>query len=361
MTGCRLIKLLRHPLFFPLAVAVGYFGLNLLLVLNHEPWRDEANPWQIAKALRLDNLFEVLRVEPHPPLWFLILAPFAKLGLPYITTNLISLTIMTLAVFLLARHGPFSKKAVILIAMSAAFFYFNPVISRNYCLVAMGVVVVAMAYKSRLEHPLRYAGALMLLCQSHFLAMGLAGVLTVAFGVEYLRKFGWARIGRLAIGLLLVGASVGVSLPIVIGNLGAHSLIVDLEPLAADWLLDLNLSLFGTVLPIFELSFGAVMLFLGLCFPRQLLFLLTSIGLWVFTLLNIYKVSATQPQRSTLLILFLIFAFWTMHDEKPRKLSKMPRWAGKIETLKLLRRIPVAVLFLLPVVATIPHTIIVDI
>ncbi len=59
-------------------ITVVFFLLNLILVLNHEPWADEANPWQIAESLSPANFFEIFRTEPHPVLWYIILAPFAK-------------------------------------------------------------------------------------------------------------------------------------------------------------------------------------------------------------------------------------------------------------------------------------------
>ena len=50
----------------------------------HEPWFDEAQAWQIAKCASLQEmLFEIPHYEGHPPLWHLILAIPAKLGVPF--------------------------------------------------------------------------------------------------------------------------------------------------------------------------------------------------------------------------------------------------------------------------------------
>ena len=50
----------------------------------HEPWFDEAQAWAIARSGSLKEiLFEIPHYEGHPPLWHLILVPFAKLGAPY--------------------------------------------------------------------------------------------------------------------------------------------------------------------------------------------------------------------------------------------------------------------------------------
>ena len=55
---------------------IAFFTINLILVVLHEPWADEANPWQLSKELTLTNAANLLGVEGHPPLWYFILAPF---------------------------------------------------------------------------------------------------------------------------------------------------------------------------------------------------------------------------------------------------------------------------------------------
>lgn len=50
----------------------------------HEPWFDEAQAWAIARSGTIKEiLFDIPHYEGHPPLWHLILVPFAKLGAPY--------------------------------------------------------------------------------------------------------------------------------------------------------------------------------------------------------------------------------------------------------------------------------------
>jgi hypothetical protein len=354
----RFKSLSEHPLFFPIAVTVIYFAVNLILVLNHEAWRDEANPWQIAKALGLDNIYETLQVEPHPMLWFLILTPFAKLGLPYITTNIISLLIMSLSVFLLTRYAPFSKKTKIVIILSAAFFYFNPVISRNYCLVALGIVATAMAYKSRLQHPIRYALALALLCQSHFLALPMAAVLAITFMVEYFKSFGRKHVHKIIISLGIIGASVLASTPIILGNLGGHTLIVHTAIYAGvDWLTELNVSLFGAGVPIFEFAFISAAIYFYFRYPKQLIFLIISVGAWFATLIFVYKFNWLPIQKSSLILLFLIFSFWTISYDKPRRPAKLYKKLRKFEFFNAMKRVPVIAVLVVPLALTIPNTI----
>jgi hypothetical protein len=174
-------KITTHPLFFPITISIIYFFLNLIIALNHEPWADTVNPYLLAKEFTFTNFPEILHGEPHPILWTLLLAPLAKLGLPIIDALLLSLAIMTAAVFLLARFSPFKKPTIIILTASAAFFYFLPVISRNYCLIPLALILTAMAYKSRLSHPIRYCLALTLLSQSHFLLLIPTATLFIIF------------------------------------------------------------------------------------------------------------------------------------------------------------------------------------
>jgi len=208
--------LAHHRLFFPIAIVVVYFVINLILVLHHEQWRGEVNPWQIAKSLNLENVVEVVRAEPQSLLWYLVLAPFAKLGFPLITANIVSLVVMSLSVFLLARYAPFSKVSVVVLTLSMAFFYFNPVIADGRCLVVLGMVVAICIYKTR-----------------RVVAFGLAGV-------------------SMLIALLMISASWD-----------------RLQSGQTDWLTALNESLFGVTAPVLELVAMFVLFYLFFNYLRR--------------------------------------------------------------------------------------------
>ena len=64
--------------------------ITFVLLFYHENYRDEAQAWLIAKNCNLTELFGVMKYEGHFMLWYLILMPFAKLGFPYFTMNIIS-------------------------------------------------------------------------------------------------------------------------------------------------------------------------------------------------------------------------------------------------------------------------------
>ena len=109
----------REKLAFAFFIAL-IIVFNVLLALRHESWRDEAQAWLMAKNLSFTELFKELSYEGHPCLWFLVLMPFAKLGLPYMTVKLVSTVLIAAVLILIACFAPVSRAAKMLIAASPA-------------------------------------------------------------------------------------------------------------------------------------------------------------------------------------------------------------------------------------------------
>ena len=93
--------------FFYALLLVLYVSLHLFLILHHEAFRDEAQAWTIAKNTTLSELFADLSIEGHPCLWFLIIRPFAKLGMSYRYFGMISLVFMGISAALFLYLAPF--------------------------------------------------------------------------------------------------------------------------------------------------------------------------------------------------------------------------------------------------------------
>ena len=113
----------REKLAFAFFIAL-IIVFNVLLALRHESWRDEAQAWLMAKNLSFTELFKELSYEGHPCLWFLVLMPFAKLGLPYMTVKLVSTVLIAAVLILIACFAPVSRAAKMLIAASPACLHF---------------------------------------------------------------------------------------------------------------------------------------------------------------------------------------------------------------------------------------------
>ena len=133
--GLKRLKKLKSC--WPVLAVFLYAAFQLFLLAHHENWRDEAQAWQIAKNLDLPGLFAQLRYEGHPCLWYLILMPFAKLGLPFVSMNFVSVAVMTGAAWLLMKRSPFGWPVRLALVFGGFYVYYYPVISRSYCLIPL--------------------------------------------------------------------------------------------------------------------------------------------------------------------------------------------------------------------------------
>ena len=97
-------------------ILITYGAALLFTIFHHEPWRDEAQAWLIARDIPLFSLFNQMQYEGSPALWHIIIMPFAKLGFPYITINLVHFLIIYLAAAVFVYKSPFSKTTKILFA-----------------------------------------------------------------------------------------------------------------------------------------------------------------------------------------------------------------------------------------------------
>lgn len=158
---------------------IGHF----LMAVVHEPWYDEAVAWQIARCASIKNiLFEIPHYEGHPPLWHLILLPFAKLGASYeLSLTIVSFVFAGTAVALIIWKSPFPRIVRILLPFTYFFFYQYGVISRPYCVMMLAFVVLAMTYQKRNEYPGKYTLSLMLLCLTSAYGIVIAGGLAIVW------------------------------------------------------------------------------------------------------------------------------------------------------------------------------------
>lgn len=174
----------------PTVLLAAYLLFNGILLIGHEMWRDEANVWLIARDMTPWQLFEEIKYQGHPCLWYLIAMPFAKLGLPFKTLSVLSFLVMSAAAAVLCYKGPFHflTKAVILLSPMMTYYY--PVVARNYCLIACLLILLAYFYPKRNEKSLLYGLLLGLLVQADTIALASAGLISCMWLWECVRKSG---------------------------------------------------------------------------------------------------------------------------------------------------------------------------
>ena len=162
--------------------------------VHHEPWWDEAQAWLIARDTPLPELFtRGVRYEGHPPLWYLVLAVPAKLGLPYGFLNVAGV-LGGMATTLLLLYGfPRVPLYIRVLAPFTLFIVFQyTVVARSYVLLGALLLLAARMDAQRHARPGLYALVLILMSNASVHGFAIACGLAFLFLIDSLRR-GTAR------------------------------------------------------------------------------------------------------------------------------------------------------------------------
>ena len=161
----------------------------LFSLVHHELWRDEAQAWCVVRDLNIADIFKEARIEGHPIFWYLVLLPFAKMGLPVISMQIAAMLSVFMAAAVFIFKSPFDKFQKTIIVLSAGMLYFLPVAARNYALIPPFLFLLAILYPKRSEKPYLYSILIILLSNTHLLMLGFCLISAVLFSVEKLKDF----------------------------------------------------------------------------------------------------------------------------------------------------------------------------
>ncbi|MCG8455904.1 MAG: hypothetical protein MI919_06440, partial [Holophagales bacterium] len=196
-------------------VLLAYLLAVLIGVVAHEPWFDEAQSWLLARdASPSELLGQYLRYEGHPPLWYFLLMPAAKLGLPYGTANVISVLCSALGVWLFLRLPgiPFLVRCLLPFGFYVAYQF--SVVARSYALVFPLLMLVLHLYPHRRERVVSFAVVLVLLSQVSLhglaLAWAFAGLYVLELVSSRRRLVGSERRRHGIAGTLLVASTAAL-------------------------------------------------------------------------------------------------------------------------------------------------------
>jgi hypothetical protein len=186
-----------------------FAALSVFGQLQHEPWRDEAQAWLIARDC--PDLGCVLRMagyEGHPILWHLLLRPLARAGLPFTSAAVLHGVIVLAGAYLFLRNAPFPihQKVLFLCGYFTAYEY--NLLVRSYSLSVLALLAVASAYPARFTRPMAYAAIVALLANTALFGLIISLVLAAIWALELHRgpRPAAAR-GRLAGAALLAAAA----------------------------------------------------------------------------------------------------------------------------------------------------------
>lgn len=313
-----------------LIVMLCYSIITFIILLFHESWRDEAQAWLIARDLNIIDIFGQMKYEGHPVIWYLILVPFAKLGLPYVTVKIVSWIICNIAVWLILKKAPFNLILKILFIFSMPMIYLYPSISRSYCLIPLAITIVAIYFGQRHEKPIQYILSILFLANTHVIMYGMVGILLLLFYIEELiknRKINTKeQKKKIYISLIVIVVGLILTLiPIIISTLTNTD--VSLTSNSTSTFEDTKLKMENAYEKIMTGCFGeneiilkivAIALIILLCYEiryhfKNALVIICTEGLQFLIYTYVYMGS---EQRVSTLILLIMFIFWIQNNKE---------------------------------------------
>lgn len=188
-TRCDAIRHWLTPHRLHCIALAAYVIVVATVMCFHEPWFDEAQAWLIARDCSWrEMILERPHYEGHPPLWWMMLAAPAKLGVPYeIGLKSINLTCATLMIWLLEFKTKLPEPFKVILPFSYFLCYQYGVTSRPYALMVAAMLLVAINWKTRDEKPWREALSMMLLCLTSSYGLVIAGM----FAANWVVRFVW--------------------------------------------------------------------------------------------------------------------------------------------------------------------------
>jgi len=215
-------------------VLLFYIIFSFILVLYHEPWRDEAQAWLIVRDLNVIDIFRQLKYEGHPFLWYLILFPFAKLGFPYKFINIISWLFGCFSATIIVKKTSFNNLVKYILLFTPIFLYYCNVLGRSYCLCLFLVLLLSVIYKDRENKPILYGIVLFLIANTHILLLGFVGAIVLIDFYELIIKKSDVNKKRRLIGL---GISISGLIVVVLQLIGCIGLNHEVSVLTASSLI----------------------------------------------------------------------------------------------------------------------------
>lgn len=150
------MKLKNSKLF--ITVILIYIIVTVLRLIFHQPWYDEAHAWTVAEQLNLKEIIDLMRIEGHTFIWYLLIMPFAKANLWYPWPMMIINYIFALAsVIFMWKRAPFNNFTKTVVTFSFPFFALFPVNARCYAIGVIMLFLLTDLFNKKLKHPLIFA------------------------------------------------------------------------------------------------------------------------------------------------------------------------------------------------------------
>jgi len=173
---------------FEWGVLIAYAAYLLVMLPLHEPWRDEAQAWLIARDLDLIGIISQSAAEGSPALWQLVLAPFAQLGFPYVTERVVHGVFACTTVAVVLFTSPYARWQKLAFAASYLMAFEYAVIARSYVMSLMFLFSLAALDGRRHERPVVYGLLVLALANTNLHSLTIAAVLGASFAFELVHR-----------------------------------------------------------------------------------------------------------------------------------------------------------------------------
>ncbi len=203
------MKLLSKPTVVNLLLWLAYAVTVCFTAAHHEPWRDEADTWLVTRDETLPYIFSRTGYMGTPVLWYAVVFPLAKLGLPYISMEILTVVIALVTVGLLIFLSPLNFWLKASITFSYLFLYEYSVLARSYGLSALLIVSLAALHHNRRSHAVLYGLLIALLANTNVHGLIVSIAVTAAFVLTGFRS---EKSRQWIITVLIAGAGIIASI-----------------------------------------------------------------------------------------------------------------------------------------------------
>jgi hypothetical protein len=149
-------------------------------------WRDELNPWLVARdSHSFVELFQNIKYEGHPGLWYLCLYGLNQLTHNPIAMKLAHLILALGFIYIFLKFSPFTRLQKLLFSFGYLPYYEYLLVSRNYAIGILIIFTFCAAYNTRKNSYIVLSLLLFLLSNSNAYCLFLAVALGMTLIFEY--------------------------------------------------------------------------------------------------------------------------------------------------------------------------------
>ncbi len=292
-------------------------------MFHHEIWRDEARVWWFVRDLNYKELFNSIRGDGHPYLWYLVLLPFAKSGFSPFVMQIMAVISVFFSVCIFCFKSEFNLLIKLLFIFSSGMLYFMPVIARNYALIPLILFAIALIYPKRNKSPFLYTAGIILLSQTHMLMWGACFILSILFIIEQIKNKEKYAMVTFLIFIIYAIVSAYIYLPVIFLK-GAffHSHIAKnvLSPVHLSIFSDMkNLIMNMLICPkVYKYIYiSSALLLIGIILKinyKAFLIFLFSTGFMLYVFVHIWF-EGVPYQKFFLITLILVFCSMILHSK----------------------------------------------